>query len=80
MQDDLISGRETSVPMTRTLSRARKVGGSIMVRLPKEVVQQEGIHEGEMLELDVKKARKAWFGATPKLSAFTRADELDSDE
>lgn len=51
-----------------------------MVRLPKEVVQQEDIHEGEMLELEVRKARKTWFGATPDIGRFTHDDELDTHE
>ena len=66
------------VVMTRALSRAKKVGGSIMVRLPKEVVEQEDIREGEMLELDVRKARRQWFGITPKISEFTHEDELET--
>ncbi len=64
--------------MTRTLAKAKKVGGSIMVRLPKEVVEHEDIHEGEMIELDVRKARRQWFGITPKVSEFTHEDELET--
>lgn len=64
--------------MTRALAKAKKVGGSIMVRLPKEVVEQEDIHEGEMIELDVRKARRQWFGITPKVSEFTHEDELEA--
>ena len=51
-----------------------------MVRLPKEVVQQEDIHEGEMLEVEVRKAKRGWFGATPGLGPFTHEDELDTHE
>ena len=64
--------------MTKALTRAKKVGGSIMVRLPKEIVQQEDIHEGEMVEVDVRKPRKDWFGATPRLGPFVHDDELDT--
>ncbi len=49
-----------------------------MVRLPKEVVEQEDIHEGEMIELDVRKARRQWFGVTPEVSEFTHEDELET--
>jgi antitoxin component of MazEF toxin-antitoxin module len=66
--------------MVKALARAKRVGGSIMVRLPKEVVQQEDIHEGEMIELDVRKAKKRWFGATPDIGPFTHEDELDTHE
>ncbi len=64
--------------MTRAVIRAKKVGGSIMVRLPKEVVDQEDIHEGEMVEVDVKKARKSGFGIDPGIGQMTRGDELDT--
>jgi antidote-toxin recognition MazE-like antitoxin len=64
--------------MTRTVIRAKKVGGSIMVRLPKELVDQEDIHEGEMVEVDVRKAKKSWFGSDPGIGPMTREDELDS--
>jgi antitoxin component of MazEF toxin-antitoxin module len=64
--------------MTRAVIRAKRVGGSIMVRLPKEVVDQEDIREGEMVEIDVKKARKNGFGITPGIGPFTKEDELDT--
>jgi antitoxin component of MazEF toxin-antitoxin module len=64
--------------MTRAVIRAKRKGGSIMVRLPKEVVQQEDIHKGKTVE--VKKARKSWLGATPGIGPFTREDELDAHE
>ena len=66
--------------MTKALTRAKRVGGSIMVRLPKEIVQQEDIHEGEMVEVDVRKPKKDWFGATPSLGPFVHDDELDTHE
>lgn len=64
--------------MTKTVVKTRKVGGSIMVRIPKDVVEQENIREGELVELEVRKARKDWFGAFPRLKPFSREEELDS--
>jgi len=64
--------------MTRAVIRAKRVGGSIMVRLPKEVVEQEDIHEGEMVEVDVKKAERSGFGIDPNIGPMTREDELDT--
>ena len=64
--------------MTKALTRARKVGGSIMVRIPKELVEQEDIHEGEMVEIDVRKTRRSWLGASPNVRPFTHEDELDT--
>jgi len=64
--------------MTRAVIRAKRIGGSIMVRIPKEVVEQEDIHEGEMVEVDVRKARRSGFGITPGIGPFTHEDELDT--
>ncbi|MGI0080360.1 MAG: AbrB/MazE/SpoVT family DNA-binding domain-containing protein [Nitrososphaerales archaeon] len=63
--------------MARVLVKTRKVGGSIVARIPKEVTEQEGIREGELVEIDVKKARRDWFGATKGVGPFTKQDELD---
>ncbi len=47
-----------------------------MVRLPKDLVEQEDIHEGELVEVDVHKARRSFFGATPGIGPFTREDKM----
>ena len=63
--------------MTRALAKARRIGGSIMVKIPKEVVAQEHIKEGELVELEVRKAKKSWFGTMPGIGSMTREAELD---
>ncbi|MDG6982802.1 MAG: AbrB/MazE/SpoVT family DNA-binding domain-containing protein [Nitrososphaerota archaeon] len=62
--------------MTRALSRARKVGGSLIVVIPKNVVEQEDIREGELVELEVRKAKKSFFGVSPGIGPFTAEDRL----
>ncbi len=66
--------------MAKALVKTRRIGGSIMVRIPKELVEQEDIREGELLELEVRKAEKDWFATLPRLKPFTREEELDSHE
>ncbi len=66
--------------MPKALVRTRRIGGSIVVRIPKEVVEQQGILEGELVELEVQKARKDWFGAFPKLKPFAREEKFDSHD
>jgi len=68
------------VVVPKAIVKTRRIGGSIVVRIPKEVVVQEDIREGELIELEVRKARKDWFGAYPELKPFTRADELDTHD
>jgi len=63
-------------PMARTLVTARKVGGSLMVTIPKEVVEQEDIREGEIVEVEVRKAQKSFFGITPGIGPFTKGDKM----
>jgi len=62
--------------MTKALVRSRKVGGSIVVSIPKEVTEQEGIREGELVEIDVRKARKDWFGSLKGVGSFSKEEEL----
>ncbi len=66
--------------MAKAIVRSRKVGGSIVVRIPKEVAEQEGIREGELVEVEVRKARKDFYGALKGIGRFSREDELDSHD
>jgi len=63
-------------PMARTVVKARKIGGSLMVTIPKELVEQEDIREGELVELEVKKAKRSFFGITPGIGPFTSEDKI----
>ncbi len=57
--------------------RARKLGGSLIVSIPKKIAKEKGIVEGEALKIEVRKVRKDWFGAFKGLTSFTKEDELD---
>jgi antitoxin component of MazEF toxin-antitoxin module len=62
--------------VAKTVVKTRKIGGSLIVTIPKEVVEQEDIREGELLELEVRKARRSFFGITPGIGPFTREDKM----
>ncbi len=64
--------------MEITLVKARKLGGSLIVRIPKEIVDHEDIIAGETLGISIKKIRKSWFGAFKGLKSFTREEEFDA--
>ena len=66
--------------MARALVKTRKVGGSIVVSIPKEATEQEGIREGELVEIEVRKAKKDWFGALKGVGSFSKEDELDTHD
>ena len=65
------------------LVKTRKLGGSIIVTLPKTLVDQEGIIENQTLEIDVKKLRKSGFGMMKGLPSFEKnfkaRGQLDDD-
>ena len=64
--------------MRQCLTKTRKVGGSIVVTLPKEIVDLEQIKENEYVEITVKKCRKDGFGILKGMAPFTVEDELKS--
>ncbi len=66
--------------MTGCLAKTRKVGGSLVVTLPKELVESEKIKEGEVVEIRVKKLRKDGFGILKGVGPFTVEDELTAHE
>ena len=43
-----------------------------MVRVPKEIVEIEQLHQGEVVQIEVKKVRKDWFGAFKGLRPYNK--------
>jgi len=68
------------VVILTSLAKTRKVGGSIVVTLPKELVENKKIKEGEIVEITVKKVRKDGFGVLKGLTPFTAKDELTAHD
>jgi antitoxin component of MazEF toxin-antitoxin module len=66
--------------MTGCLTKTRKIGGSIVVTLPKKLVETQKIKENEFVEITVKKCRKNGFGALKGMRSFTVEDELKAFE
>lgn len=63
-----------------SLAKTRRVGGSLVVTLPKELVECKKIREGEVVEITVKKVRSGGFGVFRGLTPFTAEDELAAHE
>lgn len=61
--------------MTETIQRAKRIGGSLMIRIPKDIVDIEHIQQGEAIQVDIKKLRKDWFGACKELKPYIK--EID---
>ena len=64
--------------MVESLTTTRKVGGSIIVTLPKEMVESESIVEGEIVKIKVEKVKKSGFGILKGMSSFKKEDKLDT--
>ena len=48
---------------TTALVKTRRVGGSLIVALPKDIVEAKNIREGETVEITIRKLRVDGFGA-----------------
>lgn len=58
------------------LTKLRKVGGSVMARIPKEILEEESLHAGEIVKLEVKKVKISGFGSLKGMRSFTKEDEF----
>ena len=63
----------------KTLTRARTVGGSLVVTIPVEIVREERIEEGELVSIEVEKIKKSGFGILKGMRSFRKEDELDTE-
>jgi len=63
-----------------TLTKTRKAGGSLVITLPKELVESKRIKEGEVIEITIKKVRKDGFGVVKGMRRFTAKDELTAHD
>jgi len=61
------------------LTRTRAIGGSLVVTIPKEIVKEEGLKEGELVGIKIEKIRKSGFGLLRGIGRFTKEDELDTE-
>lgn len=58
------------------LTRTRKIGGSLSVTIPKEIVKEEMLIEGELIKIDIEKIKKSGFGLFKGIGPFTREDKF----
>jgi len=63
-----------------TLAKTRKVGGSLVVTIPKEIVELERLHESELVEIHIKKVKKSYRGILRGISPLKKSDKLDVHE
>ena len=62
------------------LAKVRKVGGSLVVTIPKEVAEEEGIKPGETVNVEVRRLKRSYFGTARGIGPFTAEDEMDAHD
>ena len=63
--------------MVTVLTKTRRVGGSVMVTLPKDAVETLGVEEGEIVEITIRLPRKSYLGALRGIGTFSEKDRAD---
>jgi antitoxin component of MazEF toxin-antitoxin module len=58
------------------LVKVRKEGESLVITLPRKLVRNKKIKEGQILEITIKKVRKNGFGILKGMRPFSVEDEL----
>jgi len=61
----------------KSLTKTRCVGGSLIVTIPSEIVRGEMLKEDEIVEVEVKKVKRDYFGALKGIGSFNEEDELN---
>jgi len=65
--------------MEKTVTKTKKIGGSIMVRIPKEVVEMLSLGPEEFVEIKVGRIRKSGFGMAKGIGPFKHEKASDFD-
>ncbi len=63
-----------------TVTKTKKIGGSIFVGIPKEIIEVEKLNENQMVSIEIDKIKKSWFGAFKGIGPFTHEDEMKSHD
>jgi hypothetical protein len=63
----------------KAYTRTKKIGGSIMVTIPKEIVKEEALQEGQVVEIEIKRVIKSGFGVSKGIGPYKREKFSDYD-
>ncbi len=61
----------------RATVKTKRVGGSLMVTLPKDLVDLLGLVEGEPVDLEVRRPRQDYLGVLRGVGPFREEDRAD---
>jgi hypothetical protein len=60
----------------KSVSRIRSIGGSLVVTIPKEIVKEKSLSEGELIELEIERPSENFFGCIKGIGSFTKKDRM----
>jgi len=60
-------------------TKTRILGGSLAVTIPIDIVRAKGLREDELVEIDVKKVKKDYFGALKGIDTYKRKEDRMKD-
>ena len=67
-----------------TFAKTRKIGGSLVVTIPKAIVEKEAISENQTVILNIKKQKVSGFGLLKGIGSFSKEykfkGQLEKDE
>ena len=60
----------------KAIAKTRKIGGSLVVTIPKTIVNEISLHENQTIEINIKKVRKSGFGILKGKGPFIEERKL----
>ncbi|MBS3053386.1 MAG: AbrB/MazE/SpoVT family DNA-binding domain-containing protein [Candidatus Aenigmarchaeota archaeon] len=63
----------------KAITRMRKIGGSLMITIPKEIVKEEALKEGQIVEVEIKRTIKSGFGIAKGIGPYKHEKFSDFD-
>jgi len=58
-----------------SITNLRKVGGSLVATVPKDLVALEGLTEGQAVKISVTRLKRSFLGCARGIGSFTAEDE-----
>ncbi len=58
-----------------SITKLRKVGGSLVATVPRKLIELEGLMVGQSVVIKIEKLKKSFLGAAKGIGSFTKEDE-----
>jgi len=59
----------------QSITKLRKVGGSLVATVPKKLIEEEGLVAGQNVVINVEKIKKSGLGALKGIGSLTKEDK-----